>query len=64
MHRTERGLVRPFNKLQLLVIAVVNNGNSLRVIYLANELNGTSDATEQSADKNLNRNTLVLCSVS
>ena len=55
--------MRPFRKLQLLGIAFVHNGDGLRVIYLANEFNGASDATEESVDKDPIRNTLVLRSV-
>ena len=55
--------MRPLQKLQLLGIAFVNNGDGLHVIYRANEVNGASDATKESVDKDLNRNTLVFRSV-
>ena len=47
MHRTERALVRPLRKLQLLGVAFVNNGNTLRVVNLSYEFRRASHASEQ-----------------
>ena len=56
--------MRPLQKLQLLGIAFVHSGDGLRVIYIADYFNGASDATEESVDKDLNRNTIMLRRVS